>query len=689
MDLSTLLKKLKPILGEKETRRAWEQLQLADPKTTKLLEFSLRRRLAEATGTSFEEREILLEPIPAHKAAGEVRLGTVCYGRQSLHSFALRPGELIQHLAIFGRSGAGKTNVAFLLLRELSRLRIPFLVFDWKKNYRDLIRLPSFHDLVVYTVGRDEAPFFFNPLSPPNGVAPREWLKKLIEIMQHAYFLGEGVAFVLQEALDKLYREFGIYEDSGHWPTLRDLLTSLRARKVKGREASWMESVLRAVGVLCFGAMDWVLNSGARVAMEEVLGQKAVLELDALTNSDKTFLIETLLLWIHHHRMTEPGRERLKHVLLIEEAHHVLLKKKQELTGAEAVTDVILREVREFGQAIVLLDQLPSLISRPALENTYTTIAMNLKEKGDVTAAAKAMLLESDEARYLGRLPVGSAIVKLQARWVKPFLVRFPLFPIRKGVVTDQQVRDRFQESLSPEETARMMKATTDAMVRLAQGVIAKGERAAGRGQLRGEEASRETVSEGELEFLRDVDEHPVSPVTERYARVGLSPKQGTSLVSQLINRELLSAATIPIPGSHVKLLDLTPEGRRQTGFPEPPDRHGGPEHRYWVETIAHDLDKAGVQIQKEAPLGEGKTVDILVTRGDKRIGIEVETGKSDWKANARKCLDAGLDEVILAGTRASVCRGIERNLSAALRRTVQVTPPQEVHLAVAGNSIR
>jgi len=79
--------------------------------------------------------------------------------------------------------------------------------------------------------------------------------------MQHAYFLGEGVAFVLQEVLDQLYREFGVYDASGQWPTFRDLLLHmLKTRPVKGREAAWMESALRAVGVLCFGAMDWVLN---------------------------------------------------------------------------------------------------------------------------------------------------------------------------------------------------------------------------------------------------------------------------------------------------------------------------------------------------------------------------------------------------------------------------------------------
>ncbi len=76
-----------------------------------------------------------------------------------------------------------KTNAAFLLLHELARLGIPFLVFDWKKNYRDLLGRRAFGDLAVYTVGRDDAPFFFNPLIPPRGVAPREWIKKLIQIM--------------------------------------------------------------------------------------------------------------------------------------------------------------------------------------------------------------------------------------------------------------------------------------------------------------------------------------------------------------------------------------------------------------------------------------------------------------------------------------------------------------------------
>jgi hypothetical protein len=288
------------------------------------------------------------------------------------------------------------------------------------------------------------------------------------------------------------------------------------------------------------------------------------------------------------------------------------------------------------------------LISKPALENTYTTICLNLKEKGDVTAAAKAMLLESDEARYLGKLPVGSAIVKLQARWVKPFLVTFPLFSISKGTVTDAQVHEQFLESLDVETVAGIMKEAVDATLRLAQSILPA--KAA---------PPRPAVSlnEQELSLLKDVAEFPVSPVTERYARLGLNPNEGNPLVSGLVEQGLLASASIPTRGSHIRLLGLATAGRSLLGLPEETDRHGSLEHRYWVETLWQALKDSGFSAEKEARLGEGKAVDLLASLNDMEIAIEVETGKSDWQGNVRKCLEGGMNQVIVVPTRAAVFR--------------------------------
>lgn len=443
MKIEEVFKKLKPI-AEKDMDLLWQEYILADSKTRKSIEEALHIIMAENLEETFEEKNILLEPPPRETASGDYPLGFVFYGKDKFHSFGLREDEWIQHLGVFGRSGSGKTNVAFIIVLNLLRKRKPFLIFDWKRNYRDMLSLVPGKEILVFTVGRNIAPFYFNPMIPPLGSPPKIWLKKIIEIMAHSYFLGEGVSYLLQKAIDSVYGEFGVYEGNpGTYPTMSDVKNWLENYKAKGRQASWMDSALRAVGVLCFGEVGNVLNTRVNLPVDELLKRNLILELDALTNSDKTFLIESLLLWIHHYRMAEGKREELKHIIIVEEAHHVLLRRKQEIMGEEAVTDIILREIRELGESIVLIDQHPSLISKPALGNTYCTIAMNLKHRSDIAMIADCMLIDTKRTRYLGKLEVGTGMVKLQGRWFDPFLVRFPLVKVDKGSTSDEMIKER------------------------------------------------------------------------------------------------------------------------------------------------------------------------------------------------------------------------------------------------------
>jgi hypothetical protein len=74
---------------------------------------------------------------------------------------------------------------------------------------------------------------------------------------------------------------------------------------------------------------------------------------------------------------------------------------------------------------------------------------MNLKHAEDVNAIANAMLLDCKDREYLGELATGSAIIKLQGRWFRPFLVKFSLIPIKKGLMTDGQLRQRMDKLLT------------------------------------------------------------------------------------------------------------------------------------------------------------------------------------------------------------------------------------------------
>ncbi|MCK5560057.1 MAG: hypothetical protein KAJ51_05665 [Thermoplasmata archaeon] len=51
-----------------------------------------------------------------------------------------------------------------------------------------------------------------------------------------------------------------------------------------------------------------------------------------------------------------------------------------------------------------------------------------------------------DDKKALGRLPIGYGVVKLQGRYFEPFLAKFPLFNIKKGVIKDCQIKSKMRE---------------------------------------------------------------------------------------------------------------------------------------------------------------------------------------------------------------------------------------------------
>jgi hypothetical protein len=68
---------------------------------------------------------------------------------------------------------------------------------------------------------------------------------------------------------------------------------------------------------------------------------------------------------------------------------------------------------------------------------------------------SESLLLENDQIDFLGQLETGTAIVKLQGRFFRPFIVKFPLFPVKKGNVSDQDVKYRMKGLSRENEVVR------------------------------------------------------------------------------------------------------------------------------------------------------------------------------------------------------------------------------------------
>jgi len=289
---------------------------------------------------------------------------------------------------------------------------------------------------------------------------------------------------------------------------------------------------------------------------------------------------------------------------------------------------------------------------------------MNLKHASDVSAIAAAMLLQDEEKEVLGVLPVGSAVVKLQGRWPRAFRIQVPHKAIPKGRITD----------------ARLAVLMRDKVMRTPTPVA--GISAPAKAEEAGLGASPEELSEGERSLVVDVLQYPLSGVVERYRRLGVSRRKGTTWKESCVGRDLLQPVDIPTRSGRITLLQITQPGKRalrELGH-EVPDRSrwGSLEHEYWKQKVAERFQSAGYEVRIEEPVN-GFT-DLIAKKGPVQVAVEIETGKSDWQANLGKNVKRGFTRILIITTNESTHREITAHMEqGAETKTAEVIQAQEL----------
>jgi len=330
-----------------------------------------------------------------------------------------------------------------------------------------------------------------------------------------------------------------------------------------------------------------------------------------------------------------------------------------------------LREIRELGESIILIDQHPSLISIPSLGNTNCTIAMSLKHGLDVNSISTAMLLQDDQKEYLGMLETGWGIVRVQNRVAKPFLVKFPHFSIKKGSVSDEYIR-RKMDGYSGNSADILPDEMISGDIR----------------HIREEDKSQKNnikITEEEKTLLIDILEHPISGIAERFKRLSFSIYKGNRTRDILISQGIIESHDIPTYKGRIKYLEITEKGEnilREIGYSMERTRRGGPEHEYWKHRIADLFKSKGYTVEKEKPIGEGKTVDIAASRDEEKIALEIETGKSDIAGNILKYSEEKFSRLILipinSKARTEVHRLFDKALPDILGK-IEILGPKEL----------
>jgi len=448
LTIEEISSKLKPVLGSKidDLYFKYTISENLDEKNEimQMLGFLYQKHLGK-----FLDKSILLEPPEKSAVAGEYPLSKVIYAGKELFDFSLKETDWPRHVCISGMSGSGKTTLALKILENFIKNDKPFLVFDWKKSFRPLLNLDS--SIMAFTVGNNSVSNYFktNINIPPKNVQPKEWINVLCDLLTESFQVSFGVHKILLETLDEAFEGWGVYQGSKHYPNWLHIkkLLEQRARESSGRESRWFESALRIASVLTFGDFGKVINYEGRksLSVEDLFDKKVIFELNSLGNIEKKFFSEFILTYMYKLKKANQNHidGKFNYAVLVDEAHNIFLKNKTYFVS-ESITDIVYREMREYGISLICLDQHISKISDTVKGNSACHIAFQQQLPQDVMDISGLMQLQYKKEMF-SQLPVGSAIVKLAERYTQPFLVKVPFSELRKQEISEDKIKDRMQ----------------------------------------------------------------------------------------------------------------------------------------------------------------------------------------------------------------------------------------------------
>ncbi|GAB3530077.1 helicase HerA domain-containing protein [Photobacterium alginatilyticum] len=345
--------------------------------------------------------------------------------------------DLDKHTFIAGVTGSGKTTTCHRLLESA---QMPFLVIEpAKTEYRVLTKKNK--DILIFTLGNDNvAPFRLNPFEffPHENIASRvDMIKASIE---SAFDMEAAIPQLIEAAIYRCYEDKGWniatsknsrYENPFAdgiyaFPTLSDLVKM--TEKVVSEQGfderlkqDYIGSIKARLQGLLIGSKGQMLNTARSIDFKDLATKNVILELEEIRNpSEKSLIMGFVLANLNeairaNYEAFRARGERFRHITLIEEAHRLLSKfepgdSQNKKQGVEAFADM-LAEVRKYGEALIIVDQIPNKLTPEVLKNTNTKIIHKLFAKDDKEAVGNTMALSDEQKDFLSNLEPGRVIL--------------------------------------------------------------------------------------------------------------------------------------------------------------------------------------------------------------------------------------------------------------------------------------
>ena len=374
--------------------------------------------------------------------------------------------NLSKHAFLAGVPGSGKTNSMMHLIHEIhASHNIPVLVLEPAKHeYRVMTTLPDMNDLELFSPSAfTRFPLHINPFEFPKGMTLAEHIRNLLDVFDGAFNLDPPMPFLLDRAVEDVYREHNwihnmVNQGELTYPTMSELYKKLEERLDKSDYAPEIRSNLKSalqvrIGSLMTREMGDIFDvPNSTVPPEEWIKRSAIVELESLGKNPAnymTLLIATLIretLKVEDYNKKALGGKP-RHVMFLEEAHNLIGPVAQPTAGEEgdaktAATAYIVKmlaEVRALGEGIVIADQLPTAMAPEIIKNTSLKIGLRITAQDDRELLGSTMSANPDQLEKMAVFTPGQALCSYEPL-LKPFEIQIPYFEAKEGNLDDAVV---------------------------------------------------------------------------------------------------------------------------------------------------------------------------------------------------------------------------------------------------------
>ncbi|MFB5089470.1 DUF87 domain-containing protein [Psychrobacillus sp. PGGUH221] len=376
----------------------------------------------------------------------KIQLGNIYYmGQTEPSKVNLDLKSLAMHTFVTGSTGSGKSNTIYQMLGELNKQNVKFLIIEPAKGeYKNVFGGQS--DVIVLGTNPTYAPLLkINPFRFPEEVHVLEHIERLIEIFNACWPMYAAMPAVLKEAVELVYEQVGWDLESSQnfetypvYPTLKQLVEILPAvinesgysEEVK---SNYIGALVTRVKSLTNGLIGKILTDD-EIDNGLLFDSNCIVDLSRIGSTEtKSLLMGILFMRLQEHRIAKSSgmNEPLKHITVLEEAHHLLRKTSngQSDEGAnlqgksvEMITNAI-AEMRTYGEGFIIADQSPNLLDTSVIRNTNTKIIMRLPDGQDRSEVGTSASLNEEQLNEIPKLETGVAIV-YQNNWLQPVLCK-------------------------------------------------------------------------------------------------------------------------------------------------------------------------------------------------------------------------------------------------------------------------